>query len=117
MKIKTFLGFLFFCFMVPEFKNLWFYCSLVLWFHGFLASKVHRVSISCFQEDLDLISNVFKISLYGSSGFFGASLFENYHCLDFPKFDICKNHIFSKMLHGFSLISFRCPGVPKDRNS
>ena len=48
---------------------LWRYTFMVVWCHGFLVSKIYQMSISCFQEDIDLISKIFKIWLDGSSGF------------------------------------------------
>ena len=49
------------------------------------------MSISCFGEDLDLISKIFKMLFDGSSGFVGARLFEHCRNVGFPKNDICKN--------------------------
>ena len=66
----------------------------VCWFLGFLVSKLqdfqrlkmeltfflkivflyYHISISCFLEDIDLISKISKNSLNGSSGFVGARL-------------------------------------------
>ena len=53
------------------------YGFMVLWFYGFMVSKVHQISISCFQEDLDPISKIFNILFNGSSGFVGVRLFES----------------------------------------
>ena len=40
---------------------LWLCGCMVLWFPGFLVSRIYQTSISCFQEDTDLISEIFKI--------------------------------------------------------
>ena len=44
-----------------------------------------------FLIDIDLISMMFEILLYGSSAFFGARLFENCQNCGFPDFEIYKN--------------------------
>ena len=62
---------------------------LVFWFYGF---KIYQMSVSCFQEEIDPISNIFNILLDGSSGLLGARLFENYQHLDFRNFEIYNNH-------------------------
>ena len=42
----------------------------------FLVSKIYQIATPCFQEDIDLISKRFKISLDVSSGLFGVRLFQ-----------------------------------------
>ena len=63
-----------------------FQCFMVLRFYGFFVSKIDQISISCFLEDIGLISKIFKILLDGSSSFFGARLFESCQRFGFPKF-------------------------------
>ena len=43
---------------------------------GFKVSKIYQIPISCFLEDIDLVSKIFKTLLDRSSGFFGACLFD-----------------------------------------
>ena len=77
-------GFMVSCFMVLWFYGLWFYGFVVvlfhdfmdLWFCGFLVSNIYQISISCFQEDIDPISKIFKNLLDGSSGLFSPRLFQ-----------------------------------------
>ena len=76
--------------------ELWFYGSMVLGFYGcvalwFLGIIFYCMSISCFQEDTDPISKIFKIIFNGSSSFVGASLFEHCHFVGFRKiiFGLC----------------------------
>ena len=66
---------------------------MVLWMYGFMVSKIYQISMSCFQEDIDPISMIFKNVFNGSSGLFGARLFENYQNMDFRNLDIYKNNI------------------------
>ena len=55
----------------------WFRSFLVSKFLGFKASKIYKIICSCFLEDTDPISKIFKILLNGSSGLVGARLFQN----------------------------------------
>ena len=52
----------------------WFIGSLDL---GSMVSIIRRTSISCALENIDLVCKIFKILLDGSSGCFGAPLFEH----------------------------------------
>ena len=67
-----FLGFLFFGFLVSKFlgflvfglfgfKDSWFLGVRDSCFLGFKVSKIYHMFVSCFQEDLDPISKIFKI--------------------------------------------------------
>ena len=62
------------------FMVLWFDGCIVLcvllWLCGFMVSK-NTNFISCFQEYIDPISKIFKTLLDGSSGLFGARVFQN----------------------------------------
>ena len=91
---------------------LWFYGLMVLWFYGF---KKYKVSISCFQEDIDLISIFFEILFSQDSSCFGARLFGNCQNCGFPKCRDFIKVIFEKMAQCFFLIFVRCPGVSKDK--
>ena len=72
---------------------LWFYSCMVLWLYGymalwfcgltarcfygfivFLVSTTYQIVIARFQEDVDPISKIFKISFHGSSRFVGACI-------------------------------------------
>ena len=79
---------------------------LVSWFQSFLVSRCRRrfkksfgvpyyqIPISCFLIDIGLISKIFKIILNGSSGFYGARLFQNrqiFKC--FQNLEIYKNDL------------------------
>ena len=44
---------------------------------------ITKIAISCFLIDIDLISKILKILLDGSSGYFGARLFELLENMDF----------------------------------
>ena len=73
---------------IPVFEN-----KKISWFlscscPGF---KIYQIAISCFLEDIDLISKLFKISLDGSSGFSGARLFKTCQTFGFPSFGIDKD--------------------------
>ena len=53
-------------YIVLWFYGLWFYSFmvhgfLVLWFYGCTVSKIYQMSISCFHQDIDLISKIFEI--------------------------------------------------------
>ena len=80
-------------FLVLWFYGLWFYSLMVLWFYGFmllwiygfLVSKLYQISISCFQEDFDPMSMIFKIALDGSSGIFGTRLFQTCQNVGFSR--------------------------------
>ena len=54
---------------------------------GFLVSKNYKISIPCFQEDLDPISKILRISLNGSSSFFGVRLFQKCQIMYFRSFE------------------------------
>ena len=59
---------------------LWFYGFMVVWLYGVMVSGFHfltKCSISCFQEDIDPISKIFKILFNGSPSCFGARLLGN----------------------------------------
>ena len=58
---------------------------MLLWFYGFLVSKIYQISISCFLIEIDFITMNFKILLDGSSSCFGARLFENRQTNGFPE--------------------------------
>ena len=77
---------------------LWFYGFIVAWFYGFVVSKNYQNSISCFQEDIDLIFQVFEIFLNGSSGFAGGRLFENFHVSASEGMRFIRNNTFWKCL-------------------
>ena len=87
-KYKRFLGFLVSWSLTFGFLVSW--CVvvgfLVSWFRGFLVSKKYQLYMSCFLEDIDLVSKIFKICSDGSSSLFGARLFENCQTFGFEKF-------------------------------
>ena len=56
---------------------------LVSWPLGFKVSKTYQIAISCFLEDIDLISNIFKTLLDGSPGFVGARLVQHFQTFEF----------------------------------
>ena len=70
--------------------GFWFYGFIVLWFDGY------QMSISRFQEDIDPMSNLFKILFNGPSSCFGAHLFQNCQTIGFPKFRYPQNTLFLK---------------------
>ena len=56
-------------------------CFVCFLAFGFLVSTIYQITIWCFQEEIDPISNIFKRLLDGSSGCFGAHLFKQcQHC-------------------------------------
>ena len=69
------LGFKFLGFLVSWFLGFNSPGLLVSTSLGFEVAKIYQTFISCFQEDIDLVSKIFKILLDGSSGFVGAHLF------------------------------------------
>ena len=81
-------------------------------FPGFLVSKIYPISISCVLEDIDPIS---ENLLDGSSGFFGACLFQYFHFFEVHNFDIYKNKLFESAPGFFLKIVLRSPGVFKDK--
>ena len=93
----------------PLFKD-----TKVAWFQNFcfafFVSEIYQISISCFQEDIDLACKMFEILLGGYSSLFGARLFEN-----------CQKWIsrilrFIKIIENvqmISLIVLKCPGVSR----
>ena len=76
---------------------------LVSWFLGFKVPKMYQMSISCFQEDIDFISKMFRNLLDGSARFVGARLFGNCQNVDFQNFEIYKNDSL-KMCQGIVLV-------------
>ena len=54
---------------------VWLYSCMVVRFSDLLVSWFRKYKISCFQEDIDFISMIFKILFNGSSSFVGAGLF------------------------------------------
>ena len=84
------------CFMV-----LWLYGFLVFWCYGFLVSTICQISISCFQEGIDLISKLFEILLNGFPSFVGARLFQTWS--NISKLWISQTFIFikNKCSHSF----------------
>ena len=64
-EMKQFLGFLVFDFwlLVVWFSDFLLYGFVFVWFYGFLVSNMYQISTSCFQEDIDLISMIFKMLL------------------------------------------------------
>ena len=71
--IYWFLGFGFLGFLVSSFQS-----SLVAWFQRLEDSIIphYQIPISCFPKDIDAIPNICKILSDGSSGWFGAHLFQ-----------------------------------------
>ena len=63
------------------------------WFLVFLVSEISRMSISCFLEDIDLISKLFKVVFNGSSSFVS----ENANFVVFQSFETYKHNIFEKV--------------------
>ena len=72
-------------------KSLW-----VSWLFSFLASSFHyQTSFSCFLEDIDPASNIFKNFLDGSSSFSVPALCERFQNLRFLQFwDLYKQYFF-----------------------
>ena len=134
--VFRFLGFLFQGLLVLDLLVYWCLVSwflvsrfgsfLVSWFQSFkhpwillkdIWYHITEMPISCFSEDIGLISKIFKILLDGSSGFVGAHLFEHsqtktymdtcvyiyiyIHIYLFPNFEIYKSSIFWTMFQGF----------------
>ena len=115
-EVYWFLGFLVFGFLIFGFLVSW---LLVLWFLGLLVSKLfvfliskflgflvskfqslkdsmipyYQKSISRFQEEVDLISKIFKMLLNGSSGFSGAHHLQDFQHLDVRHSENNKNNI------------------------
>ena len=89
--VSWFLGFKVSWFL--DFKVSWFQSFLVSkflgfnasWFLGFKVSEIYQIAISCFLEEIDPISKIFKNSLDGSPGFVGTRLFHHFRNLGFPK--------------------------------
>ena len=69
----------------------WFYAFMIFWFYGVMVTKCYHMSISCFREDIDPMSKIFKILLNGSSGLFGACLFQHSQNIDVPSFGNMEN--------------------------
>ena len=89
----------------------------------------YKMSISCFLEDMDLISKIFTIMLDGPSGCFGAHVLDNVSCFGFPIFlrftklllfqspvcfSICVGILVSPQIKGIGLGAHG--HVPKSRN-
>ena len=55
-------------FLVSKFLGFKFIGSAASTFRGFKVSKIYQNIISCFQEDIGLVSKIFEISLDISSG-------------------------------------------------
>ena len=106
---------------IHGFMVLWFYGFMFLWLSGFmvvwfLGFKKYQISFSCFQEDLDPISKIFKILLRGSSPFSAHVFSKMFKHLGFQFLRFTKI-IFSKCSRDLFWILFRCPGVSKDKTS
>ena len=86
----------------------------VSWCFGFLVSKIYQ-TILCFQEDIDLISKMLKISLNESSSLLGARLSKMSTFFDFQKLTCANNIFWIWNVPGSVLVLFRYPGVSKDR--
>ena len=83
----------FYDFMVYGFMALRLYGFRVLWFYGFLISKIPSFHFMFSGRYWSHIQD-FKIWLDGSSGLFGARLFQNWHLWGFPKTVRCENMMF-----------------------
>ena len=84
LDINGFMVLWFYGFMVYGFMVLWLYG---LWLYGFLVSwcqEVYQISMSCFQEDIDLISMILEILFNGISSFPDARLFQYRSKTKFP---------------------------------
>ena len=68
--------FWFYGFIVLRLYGVMVYDFMLLWIHCFLVSTICQLSISCFQEDIDPISKIFRNSLEGSSKVVDACLFD-----------------------------------------
>ena len=90
LKIKKFLGLLVFGLLVVRLLGFLVLKSPLNIFKRYVTYA--QMSNSCFFIEIDLISRILKMSLDGSSGFFGARLFEFCH-LSFQSFEIHKKHI------------------------
>ena len=78
------------------FKVSWFQSFSVSKFLGFKVSKICQISISCFLDDIDPISKIFKNLSNGSSEFVGARLLEVFKMLDSQHFEIYQHDISQK---------------------
>ena len=103
---------------IPLLEKSWFVRS---WFLGFLVSKllgfkfswsqsfkvpyIHHISMSCFLEDIDLISKILKNLLDGSFGFSGTRLFPKNKMSDFPHFEIYKKKRFEIIRYFLGVVS------------
>ena len=114
------------------FMVLWFYSFLalslyclvllrfcgfvVLWFCGFVVSMFYPNFTSCFQEDVDIISKIFRFC-YADLHHCSVPVFSKLvKIFEFQNFDSCKIICF-KNVPGFPpLIFVRCPGVWKDKS-
>ena len=76
---------------------------------GFKISKITRLQFSCFLEDIEPISKIFKNILDGSSGLLGTSIFQNQFGSPKWKFNNNRENCF--------FICFSSPGVSKNKNS
>ena len=76
--------------------------------------KIFKKSISCFLIDIDLIFQIFKNFLNGSSGFVGARLFPKNTNVDFHKLEISpKRFSPNEFVLLFYLLKYL--GIPKSR--
>ena len=74
-KIKKSVRFLVLRFVILWFYGLWFYGFMVLWFYSFMVlgfvvhwfQRILKIHFALSQEDMDIISNIFKILFNGSS--------------------------------------------------
>ena len=123
--VSWFLGSLVSWLLVPWFSGSWFLGFLVSKFLGLLVSKFqsskdsmipyYQTSISCFLENIDPISKIFKQYLDGYSCFFGHPSFPiffnrfDFHFLRFVDNDCCENYSL------FFLAYLTYPGVSKDK--
>ena len=88
-QVSWFLGFRFIVFLFPAFLVPWF---KLFWLLGFTISQFRRFNDPIFRNfnfifliDIDLISKIFKTLLDGSSGLFGARLFQYFQSFRFSK--------------------------------
>ena len=81
-------------------------------FQSFKASKIYQMSISCFLEDIDLISKTYNISQ-----FVGARLFQNVQHVGFSSFRFIKIITLFKNDLNVVFDDLEDSGVSKNKNS
>ena len=122
--IRGFRGFWFSVFLDFQSGFLDFQSVLVSWLFVlcFQVSRMYQISISCFLEEIDLISKICKILVDGTAGLIGTRLFEMFKLLDFQNPEIHKNTIFDLFLGvlvspKMKIVGFGARGhVQKSRN-